>query len=118
MSWDSSQEQQIWRFRRSPTQLSHPAASLLEATAQLAAKCIHRFNLEDIDDLPPDLAQVLVDQLLLQKRLNFYTLSLFKTQFLYSLDLTGCEGVSNEWLFLLKNSPLQTLILTGCKQVW
>lgn len=109
--------QPVWRFRKALADLNQPPATLLEATARVATVNITMFNIEDIYGLPPDLAQVLVQHLIAQKRLNYYTLSLFKTQFLYTLDLSGCNEVSNEWLALVINSPLQSLNLEGCHQV-
>lgn len=106
-----------WRFRKALADLSQPPATLLESSARVAAMNIINFNLEDIYGLPPDLAQVLVQHLMVQKRLNYYTLSLFRTQFLYTLDLSGCNEVSNAWLALVVNSPLQFLNLEGCRQV-
>ncbi len=107
----------LYRTRPKPRERLPRPATLLEASAQLAASHISLFGRDDIDALPPDLAQVLVEALVAARLLNYYNLSLFQGQFLYTLDLTDCRGASNEWLALVTNSQLMRLTLAGCREV-
>lgn len=78
------------------------------------AASVHAY---DIDSLPADLAQLVLDELVFTGRLDEECLALFSRQHLHRLNLGECSGVEDSWLRLIERSPLQHVSLASCSEV-
>ena len=67
--------------------------------------------------LPADLAQLILEELIMLGRLSRSSLALFSNQLVYSLRLEDYPGVGNDWLSLLCKSSLLVVNLSRCTQV-
>ena len=75
---------------------------------------MHGYN---VNALPADMAQLVLDELLLTGRLDEASLALFSRQTLYALDCGEYPGVADSWLKALARSPLHRLSLASCAEV-
>ena len=91
--------------------------TLLAETVTAIAKNIWLYSVPELSALPPDLAQLVFDELLMLGKLTRSSLALFSSQHLYKLRLEDYPGVGNDWLKLLTNSPLLVINLSRCIQV-
>lgn len=89
---------------------------MAEASAAVA-KNIWAFRVRDLINLPADLAQLIVDDMVALGKLGKSSLALFGSQCLYKLNLADYPGVTNEWMALLIKPHLQIVRLSGCQQV-
>ena len=71
----------------------------------------------DVNALPSDTAQLVLDELLLTGKLDEATLALFSRQTLYAMDCGEYPGVADSWLKSLARSPLHRLSLASCAEV-
>ena len=78
------------------------------------ARNVHDYN---VNALPADTAQLVLDELLLTARLDEATLALFSRQTLYAMDCGDYPGVADSWLKSLARSPLHRLSLASCAEV-
>ncbi len=76
-----------------------------------------RLHKYDIDSLPADLAQLVLDELIYTASLDQEGLALFSRQHIYNLKLGECAGVEDNWLRHLARSPLQHVSLAACSEV-
>ena len=91
-----------------------PTAPLLELAVRAVAARLHKY---DIDSLPADLAQLVLDELIYTASLDQEGLALFSRQHMYNLKLGECAGVEDNWLRHLARSPLQHVSLAACSEV-
>ncbi len=90
---------------------------MLAETVTAIAKNIWLYSVPELSALPPDLAQLVFDELLTLGKLTRSSLALFSNQHLYKLRLEDYPGVGNDWLKLLTSSPLLLVNLSRCIQV-
>ena len=88
--------------------------SLLELAVRAVAGRVHNY---DIDALPADLAQLVLDELVFTSSLNEDKLALFSKQHIYTLKLEESVGVEDHWLGHLARSPLLHVSLASCSEV-
>lgn len=81
------------------------------------AKNIWLYSVPELSALPPDLAQLVFDELIVLGKLSRASLALFSNQHLYKLRLDDYPGVGNDWLKLLSLSRLLIVNLSRCNQV-
>jgi hypothetical protein len=86
----------------------------LELAVRAVADRVHEY---DIDSLPADLAQLVLDELIYTAKLDSMALKLFSRQYVYNLKLADYVGVEDGWLAHLKRSPLQRVSLAHCSEV-
>lgn len=91
--------------------------SLLMLAAEVAWRNIDLYSQRDLDALPVDLAQHIVDKLVFAGKLEERLLKRFAQQQLTSLQLGGCLAVTNAWLAWTSAFALQRLSLAGCPLV-
>ena len=71
----------------------------------------------DISQLPPDLAQLVFNELLLSSTIDEATFSAFGSQHIYEFDCSEQNGVTDKWLSHFVRSPLLRVSLASCVQV-
>lgn len=91
--------------------------TLLRLTTRALALNIGNVSAQDIARLPGDLAQQLLSELVLQRSLDFATLSKFAGQVLYDVNLSYLDNVNDEWVAMLHAAPLVRIALRRCDQV-
>ena len=92
-------------------------ASLLGLAASAVCSNIEGYSAQELSALPPDLAQLVLDELVATCKLTRASLALFRGQSLWRLDLDDYPDVTDEWLKLVSSSPLQVLSLGRCDAV-
>ena len=91
--------------------------TLLAETATAVARSIWQYSVPELSALPPDLAQLVFDELIVLGKLRRASLALFSNQHLYKLRLEDYPGVGNDWVRLLPVSSLLVVNLSRCIQV-
>jgi hypothetical protein len=86
----------------------------LDLAVRAVAARLHHY---DLDSLPADLAQLVLDELIYTASLDEEGLALFRRQHIYDLKLSDCSGVEDGWLRHLARSPLQNVSLAACSEV-
>lgn len=90
------------------------STSLLELAVRAVAARVHNY---DIDALPADLAQLVLDELVFTSSLTEENLAVFSKQHIYTLKLEESFGVEDSWLRHLARSPLLHVSLASCSEV-
>ena len=88
--------------------------SLLELAVSALARDLHTY---DLNEIPADLAQLVLDELLLLRKLDEAVLTLFARQHVYCADFSEYPGVADAWFKHLARSPLRRLSLASCTEV-
>lgn len=91
--------------------------SLLDLAARTISTDIARYPAPQILQLPGDLAQKLLDELLASGNLDYAQLNKFRGQVVYSVCFDGYPGVNDEWLAVLDAAPLESVSLAHCEEV-
>ncbi|KAK9917700.1 hypothetical protein WJX75_007317 [Coccomyxa subellipsoidea] len=91
-----------------------PNVPLLDLAVRAVAARLHHY---DLDSLPADLAQLVLDELIYTASLDEEGLALFRRQHIYDLKLSDCSGVEDGWLRHLARSPLQNVSLAACSEI-
>ena len=92
----------------------HHLRSLLELAINAVARNVHA---HDLSALPADMAQLVLDELLLLGKLDEAVLALFSRQHVHYADFSEYPGVSDSWLKLLARSPIRRISLASCAEV-
>jgi hypothetical protein len=100
--------------RRSSTSGPAAAESLLELAA--AAICTHIDSFASLESLPPDLSQLLFDQLIRRGELTHARLALFGGSSVASAMLSDVSSVDDAWLRRLVSTQQQSLTTLECTQ--
>ena len=96
---------------------SYGDTCLIDIAAEVAWKHLKSYSASDIDGLPADLLQRLVDKCITASKLDLETLQKFESQPLYHLDLGCVQDVTNAWLAVTRGFALQDLSLALCDAV-
>lgn len=86
-------------------------------TVTAIARNIWQYSVSELSALPADLAQLILDELIILGKLTRSSVALFCNQHLYKLRLEDYPGVGNDWLKFLCQSPLIVINLSRCSQV-
>ena len=92
-------------------------ASLIEAAASVAWQNLDLYTSEQLDQLPVDLVQRLLNKCIEAGKLQLPTLCKFAHQPLYHLDLSSVIDVTDEWLLVVREFSLHHLSLSCCSAV-
>lgn len=103
-----------FKLRRSG---SYGDTCLIDIAADVAWRHLKSYSAADIDGLPGDLLQRLVDKCIHAGKLDLETLQKFQSQPLYHLDLSSVQDVTNSWLAVTRGFALQDLCLALCDAV-
>ena len=71
----------------------------------------------DISQLPPDLAQLVFNELLLSSTIDEAAFSAFGSQYIFEFNCSEQIGVTDKWLSHFVRSPLLRVSLASCVQV-
>ena len=91
--------------------------SLIEAAASVAWQNLELYSSEELDELPVDLVQRLLDKSIEAGKLKLAILQKFTRQPLYHMDLTSVNEVTDEWLVVAHGFALHHLSLAFCSAV-
>ena len=86
----------------------------MELAVAAVARDVHTY---DLNQIPADMAQLVLDELLLLRLLDEAVLALFARQHVYSVDFSEYPGVADAWLKHLARSPLRRMSLASCTEV-
>ena len=102
------------RRRLSKDSKKHLTKSLLAIAARRIAQDVQSF---DISELPPDLAQLVFNQVLTCGTIDEATFSTFGQQNVFEVDCSEQSGVTDSWLDHITHCPLLRVSLASCVQV-
>ena len=91
--------------------------SLIEAAASVAFQNLDLYNTAQLDEMPVDLVQRLLDKSIEAGKLSLGTLQRFEHQPMYHMDLSNTSDVTDEWLLVASGFALHHLSLAFCSAV-
>ena len=102
------------RKRPSVTSRPNTIESLLVIATRRIARDVQSY---DISQLPPDLAQLVFNELLCSSTIDEATFSVFGKQNVFEFDCSEQTGVTDSWLDYFARCPLLRVSLASCVQV-
>lgn len=91
--------------------------SLLQLSCKALCRNHQQLTEADLDKLPCDVIQSVLDELIAEDELTKPTLELFRQQSLDSFVVEDLPQLQDDWLAVLKTAPLRRVHLPRCMQV-
>ena len=91
--------------------------SLLQLSCKALCRNHQQLTEADLDRLPCDVIQTVLDELIAEDELTKPTLELFRQQSLDSFVVEDLPQLQDDWLAVLKTAPLRRVHLPRCMQV-
>lgn len=93
------------------------APSLLELSCNALCRNHQHLTADDLNGLPCDIVQCILDELVSKDDLTLPVLQLFRKQSIYDFKVSDLPEVQADWLKMLHTAPLRRVHLTRCSQV-
>ena len=91
--------------------------SLLQLSCKALCRNHQQLTENDLDQLPCDVIQGILDELIAEDELTKPALELFRQQSLDSFVVEDLPQLQDDWLAVLKSAPLRRVHLPRCMQV-
>ena len=91
--------------------------SLLQLSCNALCQHHQQLTADDLNDLPCDVVQCILDEFIAKDDLTLPVLQLFRKQSIYDFMVSDMPEVRDEWLKLLHTAPLRRVHLSRCSQV-
>lgn len=91
--------------------------SLLHLSCKAICRNHQQLTEQDLDKLPCDVIQSILDELIAEDELTKPGLELFRQQSLDSFVVEDLPQLQDDWLAILKSAPLRRVHLPRCMQV-
>lgn len=91
--------------------------SLLQLSCKALCRNHQQLTEDDLDTLPCDVIQGILDELIAEDELTKPGLELFRQQSLDSFVVEDLPQLQDDWLAVLKSAPLRRVHLPRCVQV-
>ena len=106
---------------RRSLQVKRPSAlgppSLLQLSCNALCQNHQQLTADDLNDLPCDVVQCILDEFVAKDDLTLPVLQLFRKQSIYDFMVSDMPDVREDWLRLLHTAPLRRVHLSRCSQV-
>lgn len=103
------------QVKGSPFSLGAP--SLLQLSCNALCQNHQNLTAEDLNGLPCDIVQCILDELVSKNDLTLPVLQLFRKQSIYNFKVSDLPEVRADWLKILHTAPLRRVHLARCSQV-
>ena len=91
--------------------------SLLQLSCKALCQDHTQLTADDLNDLPSDIVQCILDEFVAKDDLTWPVLQLFRKQSLHDFMVSDLPDLREDWLKVLNTAPLRRVHLTRCSQV-